>query len=679
VGSDDGMLYALAAVRGERQWAVETSGRIRSSPTVRGGTVHFGSGDGMVRAVDASDGSVEWTTATDDGVSSSPVVADGTVYVGSEDGSLYALAAGSGEVEWTVDTGSPITSSPAVADGVVYVGSADANVYAVDTATGEVTWRFETGDGVASSPAVVDGTVYVGSSDGYLYALAASDGRQRWRFSTGGLVGTSPAVADGTVYVGNGLFGRRLYALDAETGDQRWMIETDGAVQSSPAVADGLVYFGSGDRTVYAVDTGGDVRWAFETGDLVASSPAVVDGAVYVGSNDGSLYALTDEGIPARVGADGLGAREIAPVALGVLGLGGGGAWLLRRRRAGGKQSRPDMQDGDGDGSDTPVPDAGGTDEDASTPAAATTDEDASTPAAATTGISTPDSRRPASQPTPDQFPTVPSLSVDYSSLTDREPIGSGGNADVFRATVPTAAGDRTIAVKQPRIAGTIRSADADRLLSEAEVWSEIDDHDHIVSVLDSDAEPLPWIAMEYMDGGTLAERAGTLDLPQALWTAVCVTRGVRHAHRAGVAHLDLKPRNVLFREIEDAWAVPKVADWGLSRYLLDHSNSVEGLTPQYAAPEQFDEGSPTDDITDIYQLGAVFYELLTGRPPFEGRPAEVMQAVLESEPTPPSEIADLPPELDQVLLHALATDREERYDDIVYLRDGLERLYHDQ
>jgi outer membrane protein assembly factor BamB len=670
VGSDDGTLYALASITGEQQWSVETGSRIRSSPTFWDGNVHFGSDDGSVRAVDVSDGSVAWTTATDDSVSSSPVVTDGTVYIGSEDGRLYAMAAGNGEVGWTVDTGSPITSSPAVADSVVYVGSSDTYVYAVDSRTGEIAWRFETGDGVASSPAVVDGTVYIGSSDGYLYALDAGDGEQQWRFRTGGLVGTSPAVADGTVYVTNGLFSRRLYAVDAETGNQRWMIETDRALQSSPAVADGLVYFGSGDRHVYAVDAAtGDTQWSFETRDLVTSSPAVVDGAVYVGSNDGHLYALTDDGIPARVGANGPGLREIAPVALGVLGLGGGSAWLLRRRRADRGQTRPDVPNGEGDtdGSDPPTPDAGASDDIATEPSAATTEP------------STPDPGRPVSQPTADRFPTTPSLSVDYGYLTDREIIGSGGNADVVRATLPADAGDQTIALKEPRVAGTIRSEDAERMLSEAEVWSEIDDHDHIVQVLDYAAEPLPWIAMEHMDGGTLAERAGTLDLPQALWTALCVTKGVRHAHRKGIAHLDLKPENILFREIDAAWDVPKVADWGLSRYLLDHSNSVEGLTPQYAAPEQFDEETPTDDITDIYQLGVVFYELLTGQPPFEGRPAEVMQSVLEAEPTPPSEIADLPPEVDQVLLRALATDRSKRYDDIVYLRDGLERLYHDQ
>jgi serine/threonine protein kinase len=155
------------------------------------------------------------------------------------------------------------------------------------------------------------------------------------------------------------------------------------------------------------------------------------------------------------------------------------------------------------------------------------------------------------------------------------------------------------------------------------------------------------------------------------------VTKGVRHAHRRGVAHLDLKPANILLRTTEDAWDVPKVTDWGLSKHLIDHSNSIEGFSPQYAAPEQFDdEYGSTDDITDIYQLGAVFYELFTGQPPFDGKPFKVIGKVKSQSPTPPSDIAAVPAELDDILLTALAKSKTDRYDDIVYLRDELQSLF---
>ena len=282
--------------------------------------------------------------------------------------------------------------------------------------------------------------------------------------------------------------------------------------------------------------------------------------------------------------------------------------------------------------------------------------------------------------PVPDTIPRAPKISVDYNALTDREPIGGGGSADVMRATHPTPSGDVTLAIKEPRMGGTLHTEVVERLLEEAETWDKLDDHDHIVGVVDYGTEPMPWIAMEYMNAGHLGEKSDQIDISQALWTAVGITKGVHHAHRRGVAHLDLKPENVLFRSVEGAWNVPKVADWGLSRHLLNHSKSVEGLSPQYAAPEQFDEDfGSADDLTDIYQLGAVFYELFTGQPPFDGKPAKAMHKVLHEEPTAPSEIADVPNELDEILLTALAKEKDDRYDGILYLRDELQELFDNQ
>lgn len=74
--------------------------------------------------------------------------------------------------------------------------------------------------------------------------------------------------------------------------------------------------------------------------------------------------------------------------------------------------------------------------------------------------------------------------------------------------------------------------------------------------------------------------------------------------------------------------------------------------------------------------MGSVFYELFTGCPPFDGKPTKVMRAVIEDQPTPPSEVADVPQELDEILLRALAKEKDSRYDDIVYLRDALQELY---
>jgi hypothetical protein len=277
----------------------------------------------------------------------------------------------------------------------------------------------------------------------------------------------------------------------------------------------------------------------------------------------------------------------------------------------------------------------------------------------------------------PSDVPAVPEVSVAYESLGGKERIGTGGNADVFRVQAATSDGETTLALKEPRIQGTLHGDELERFLDEAETWDKLDDHDHVVGLVDYGNAPLPWIAMEYMDGGHLGERAGELSVQQALWTATAITRAVRHAHRQGVAHLDLKPENVLFRSVSDAWDLPKVADWGLSKHLLEHSKSVEGLSPQYAAPEQFDSSyGSTDDVTDVYQLGTVLYELFTGGPPFEGEAARVMHRTLEEQPVPPSEVADVPSRLDEILLKALAKEKADRYESVLYLRDDLLELY---
>ena len=278
----------------------------------------------------------------------------------------------------------------------------------------------------------------------------------------------------------------------------------------------------------------------------------------------------------------------------------------------------------------------------------------------------------------PEPIPTTQNMSLTYEDIEIGNRLGSGGNADVFKAEATNKTGQPTLAVKEPRESGTIDNTVVDEVIAEAETWKQLDGHDHIVSVIDYGETPVPWIGMEYMDGGDLSQYLGKMDFEQKRWTAVVITNAVHHAHSNGVAHFDIKPKNILFRLVDEEWDAPKIADWGLSKELLKHSKSVEGLTPEYAAPEQFDTGEfgQTDKRTDVYQLGAVFYELFTGRPPFEGQTFEVIDQIKEDQPTPPSEVAeDLPPAIDDILLKALATDKEDRYESVLSLRDDLEDL----
>lgn len=277
----------------------------------------------------------------------------------------------------------------------------------------------------------------------------------------------------------------------------------------------------------------------------------------------------------------------------------------------------------------------------------------------------------------PETIPTAERIEADFADFTDETLIGSGGNADVYRMRY-SGPGPDIVAVKQPRLAGTVDLSEFDAFMEEAETWSKLDDHDHIVGVLDWGSEPLPWIALEYMDGGGLDAQLNEISTAEALWTGVCICRAVRHAHRRGVAHLDLKPENVLFRETPEGMVdVPKVSDWGLAKMLLEHSKSIDGLSPHYAAPEQFGDGSP-NDFTDIYQTGAVIYAALTGRPPFEGSAHSVMGDVLSTEPTPPSEVADVPKAVDEPILTALSKEKDDRQESILDLRRELEACLDD-
>mgnify|MGYP000035348783 CR=1 FL=1 len=266
---------------------------------------------------------------------------------------------------------------------------------------------------------------------------------------------------------------------------------------------------------------------------------------------------------------------------------------------------------------------------------------------------------------------------LSYDDFDRGGRIGSGGNADVYQATVTGPDGPVEIALKEPRISGTLTTANVEQLLSEAETWAKLDEHEHIVAVHGWGSQPLPWIAMEHMDGGNLAT---ALPLPYERRVEVLqsTASAIEYAHRAGIAHGDLKPSNILFAGDPET-GVAKVGDWGLAKVLLEHSQSTEGLSPAYAAPEQFKGGSEDivgPQLTDVYQLGAVAYEVFTGQPPFEGTPFEVMEQVRSERPTPPTEVdPSLPAAVDEIIVTAIAKDPDDRYETMTDFRRALENL----
>ncbi|MDB2294594.1 serine/threonine-protein kinase, partial [Halorubrum ezzemoulense] len=224
--------------------------------------------------------------------------------------------------------------------------------------------------------------------------------------------------------------------------------------------------------------------------------------------------------------------------------------------------------------------------------------------------------------------------------------------------------------LKQPSFSTTVSTDTYDHILKEAHNWSQWDDHPHIVQVLDWGTQPGPWIALEYMDGGTLDEYIGSMSVEQRLWTAYMIGSAVAYANIKGLAHHDIKPNNILFRKTpEGKWNLPKVADWGLSREIIQATGSISQATPDYAAPEHFNAimpEEPVDERTDIYQLGVICYEVLTGTHPNHLR---------GNVPLPSTIDESLPSGIDDVISKAIIQDRDERYEHALVFRQEIETV----
>jgi len=273
---------------------------------------------------------------------------------------------------------------------------------------------------------------------------------------------------------------------------------------------------------------------------------------------------------------------------------------------------------------------------------------------------------------------------LEHIAVIDRTPT-----TVVHRVSTPTNSAVETLAVKQPAIHGTLSDEVIDQFQQEAEQWQALDDHANIVKVVDygydllpwvHENAPLPWIAMEDMDGQNMNEYAGNLPIDQALWTAERIVDAVWHAHHNGIIHLDIKPANVLFREHAGEWNVPKVADWELSRAIVSHSNSIGITTPSYASPEQIQNQS-TDQRSDQFQLGILLFELFTGQYPFVEDPQTIAVGSLVEElknPNPDSVTSyspTFPDVVDDIVAKTLAAKPEERYEATIELRDALAKV----
>jgi serine/threonine protein kinase len=250
--------------------------------------------------------------------------------------------------------------------------------------------------------------------------------------------------------------------------------------------------------------------------------------------------------------------------------------------------------------------------------------------------------------------------------------IGFGGFADVYRTRRKE--DGRIVAIKVPRLA-QFETVEPTAFLDEAQLWSRLS-HPNIVEVIEYGTKPYPWIAVEYMEGGSLRLRIGYLKLEESLDIALKICDALYYTHHLGVIHRDIKPENIL----SDKENNPKLADWGLGKMMIDLSmRSGSSGTPYYSSPEQVSPAKFGDVgwWTDIYQCGAVLYEMVTGRLPFQGQSTlELAISITDSEVVKPSEVnPELPAELDDVIAQCLAKDSGERYKDISMMKAALENI----
>ena len=249
--------------------------------------------------------------------------------------------------------------------------------------------------------------------------------------------------------------------------------------------------------------------------------------------------------------------------------------------------------------------------------------------------------------------------------------IGEGGMATVYLADDLKHKRKVALKVMRPELAATLG---ADRFLREVEIAANLS-HPHILPMHDSgEVEGLLFYVMPYVEGESLSarlKREGELPVPEALKYAREVAEALAYAHKRGIIHRDIKPANILLSE-----GHALVADFGIARAAAAEGEAITrtGLavgTPQYMSPEQATGTKDVDARTDVYALGAVLYEMLSGEPPFTGRtPQAVVARALTENPRPLGATREgLPPGLEVLVARSLAkrpVDRQQGAADLV-------------
>ncbi len=260
--------------------------------------------------------------------------------------------------------------------------------------------------------------------------------------------------------------------------------------------------------------------------------------------------------------------------------------------------------------------------------------------------------------------------------------LGKGGMGAVYKAEQISLR--RQVALKvMLRIGGQAHPGERERFEREAKLIGNLN-HPNIVRVIHAEwGEDLCWFTMEMIPGDDFKVhlRSGKFPMGQGAAVVAKSSRAMDFAHKKGIIHRDLKPQNIM---IDAESGEPKILDFGLAKNVdaeqlqqLTQMGAFLG-TPSYMAPEQAG-GDPNaiDARADVYALGAILYEVLTGRPPFTGKKAiQVIRKVLKEDPVHPQKIFEhADPRLSAIAMKALAKDPDERYETAGMLADEIEKV----
>ena len=252
------------------------------------------------------------------------------------------------------------------------------------------------------------------------------------------------------------------------------------------------------------------------------------------------------------------------------------------------------------------------------------------------------------------------------------ERVGEGAMGVVYRAVDPVL--NRRVAIKVMSDAFAQNDDLRERFLREAQAAGSLQ-HPNVITIYDfGDVDGHPYIAMEFVEGQDLAELIAhqvPLSVVDKLDLAIGVLQGLAYAHKRGIVHRDIKPANI---RVDDEGKA-RIMDFGVA-HLASSNMTKSGVmlgTPSYMAPEQI-VGGKVGPQTDVFSVGAVLYELLTGARPFDGGTLQaVMYRVLSENPAPPSSVVPgLPARLNDVVMRALAKDAENRYSSALDMANDL-------